>query len=254
MKRAIGYLRVSGASQVEKGGEARQRGAVIAFCAVHNLSILDIRFEAGVSGTVDGLDRPEFVKVLERIAKEDEEWDGAYGQCVNLASEFPNALSKDDDRPCIVVERLDRLARDLMVQEVLLKECRERGIKIYAADQGLIDLASNETDPTRVLFRQIMGALAQWEKSALVLKLRKSREKKRTTTGRCEGPPPFGHTPGQRALIQKILQYKAEGLDNSYIASLLNDSGAVSYTGKLFTRFIVYDICRRARKEAVLTK
>jgi len=53
-----------------------------------------------------------------------------------------------------------------MTQEFLLAECRKRGLKVYSADQGqLIDMAENGGDPTRVLIRQILGALAQWEKN-----------------------------------------------------------------------------------------
>jgi DNA invertase Pin-like site-specific DNA recombinase len=85
----------------------------------------------------------------------------------------------------IVVERMDRLARDLMVSEMLLKECRVRGIKVYACDhEALIDVASDAGDPTRKLIRQFMAALAEWQKSELVLKLAKARDRIRKTTGR----------------------------------------------------------------------
>ena len=40
------------------------------------------------------------------------------------------------------------------------------------------------------MVRSILGAVSQFEKEALVLKLRRARERKRATTGRCEGRKP----------------------------------------------------------------
>src|SRR5579862_2834601 len=188
MKRAIAYIRVSGLGQVDKDGEARQSESIRAFCAANGLQYWEQRFEKGVSGTVEGLDRPEFRAVLDLITSND-----------------------GTDRACIVVERMDRLARDLMVQELLLRECRERGIEVYSADQPFLDQASNCGDPSRKLFRQIMGALAEWEKSALVLKLRKARDRKRADTGRCEGVLPFYMTPAGAAVLARVNSMHRDG-------------------------------------------
>jgi hypothetical protein len=46
-------------------------------------------------------------------------------------------------------------------------------------------------DPTRILVRQMMGAVAQYEKSQIVLKLRGARMRKRAKEGRCEGRKPY---------------------------------------------------------------
>lgn len=40
------------------------------------------------------------------------------------------------------------------------------------------------------MVRSILGAVSQFEKVALVLKCRRARERKRATTGRCEGRKP----------------------------------------------------------------
>ena len=40
------------------------------------------------------------------------------------------------------------------------------------------------------MVRQILGSVSEFEKRALVEKLRKARERKRSETGRCEGRPP----------------------------------------------------------------
>ena len=69
----------------------------------------------------------------------------------------------------VIVERADRLARDLMVQEVIVAQFVKAGARIVTADG--VDLTS-DADPTRRLIRQVLGAVAEFEKNLLVLKLR----------------------------------------------------------------------------------
>lgn len=211
--KAIGYLRVSGAGQVDGDGEARQEAAVKAFCASFGLDYQGHRFEKAVSGTVEGVDRPEFSEIL---------------------AAPPEA---------IVVERMDRLARDLMVSEFLLAECRKRGIKVYAADQGaLIDMASDGGDPTRVLIRQVLGALAQWEKSALVKKLRAARVRAAEKNGgRCEGNKPYGYFPSEQAVLRVVKQL-AENTTRAQIADTLNAAGYLTRYGKAWSKEAVRNI------------
>ena len=44
-----------------------------------------------------------------------------------------------------------------------------------------------EDTPTAVLVRQVLGAIAQFEKAALVAKLKAARDRKRVAAGKCEG-------------------------------------------------------------------
>jgi DNA invertase Pin-like site-specific DNA recombinase len=124
--------------------------------------------EKGVSGTTDTADRPAWRSMLAEI----------------LA----------DGVRAIVIERLDRLARDLMVQEYIIADCQKRGIVLLSTAEP--DLCSS--DPTRVLMRQILGAIAAYDKSMIVLKLRGARERKRAQSGRCEGAKPYGELPGEQ--------------------------------------------------------
>lgn len=203
----FGYLRVSGRGQVEGDGPERQRQAIKSFCETHRLVYASEFFEEGVSGTVEGMERPRFAFMVE------------------------------GNPEAIIVERMDRLARDLMVQEFLLAECRKRGIKVYSADQGaLIDMASDGGDPTRKLIRQILGALAEWEKSQLVMKLRAARQRKKAKTGRCEGGLPYGTI----ATEARILRFAIDTFDTiknyGTVAGMLNDGGFTTKQGKAWTR------------------
>lgn len=53
-------------------------------------------------------------------------------------------------------------------------------------------------DPSRKLMRQIFGAIAEYEKTMIVLKLRGARVRMRARNGRCEGAKPYGELPGEK--------------------------------------------------------
>jgi DNA invertase Pin-like site-specific DNA recombinase len=80
----------------------------------------------------------------------------------------------------IIVETANRFARDLIVQETGWKRLHADGIALIAADSP--DQFVDET-PTAVLIRQILGAVAQFDKAMTVAKLRGARERKRRKTG-----------------------------------------------------------------------
>jgi DNA invertase Pin-like site-specific DNA recombinase len=217
----VSYIRVSGKSQIEGNGPERQRDSIAAFCLTHKLVQLGEFFEKGVSGIVEGLDRPAFSEMLEFIG------------------------DQKGEVQAIVVERLDRLSRDLMVGEILLSECRKRGIKVFAADQGqLIDMAENGGDPTRVLIRQIMGALAQWEKTMLVQKLAKARARVKAKTGRCGGVHPYGSFPGEAQLIKWAELSREPGQTLQQLADSLNSAGFTTRNGKQWKRQNVHNILK----------
>ena len=84
----------------------------------------------------------------------------------------------------IVVETANRFARDLIVQETGYAMLKERGIELIAADKP--DAFLDDT-PTATLIRQVLGAVSQFEKAMLVVKLRGARERKRATGVKVEG-------------------------------------------------------------------
>lgn len=220
--RAYGYSRVSGKSQVEGDGPERQLDAIKTFCSTHELVLQASFFEKAVSGTVDAMDRPAFAELIERIGP-----DGA--------------------QSCIVVERMDRLARDLMIQEVLFKECRDRGIQVFASDRGdMVDIASDGGDPTRKLIRHVMGALAEWEKATIVLKLQKARARKRFLLGRCEGPKPYGYFPAEQDILGKIRRARADNKSLAQIAYELNEAGIRTRYKKPWNRISVFKALKKS--------
>src|SRR5262245_65049362 len=84
----------------------------------------------------------------------------------------------------ILVETANRFARDLVVQETGHRMLRGLGIELFAADSP--DSFVDDT-PTAIMVRQILGAVAQFEKAALVAKLKGARARVKAERGKCEG-------------------------------------------------------------------
>jgi DNA invertase Pin-like site-specific DNA recombinase len=209
MTKAHAYLRVSGKGQVEGDGFTRQLKAIREHAAAHHIKIVNVYREKGVSGTKESADRPAW-------------------------SELMTALHSNGVR-VIMIERLDRLARDLMVQETIIADLRKNGFELVSVAEP--DLMAN--DPTRILVRQMMGAVAQYEKSQIVLKLRGARLRKKARTGRCEGRKPYGFYEGEGALLERIKALRAEGLGFDRVAAKLNEQGVPTRTGKLWHGVVV---------------
>src|SRR6478752_67734 len=219
---AVSYLRVSGKGQVEGDGFPRQREAVSRFAAKSGYQLVDEFRDEGVSGTKELSDRPGLAALIDRI--------------------------ESNGVKVVLVERADRLARDLMVSEVIIDQLTRAGAKVLTADGA--DLTSAEGDPTRTLIRQVLGAVAQFDKSVTVLKLRAARERVRRREGRCEGRKPFGSRPAETAAVERIrhLRKKPKGgprLSFAAIASRLDAEGVPTRQGGQWNASSVYAILRR---------
>jgi DNA invertase Pin-like site-specific DNA recombinase len=209
---AILYIRVSGKSQVDGDGPERQKDAIRAFCRERDLLMVSpICEDLGVSGTVDSLARPGLLQALEMAMAH-------------------NA--------CIVVERADRIGRDLIVSEIFFRECRERGIRVYEAASGQ-ELVFTDEDPSRKLIRQILGALSEWEKSVIVKKLKAARDRKRAETGRCEGRKPYSGM-GVHLICQlhSIGVHPNEIIDELHRQGINSPAGLQHWTPKAVRRVI----------------
>jgi DNA invertase Pin-like site-specific DNA recombinase len=113
---------------------------------------------------------------------------------------FSQALAKiaGNGVRTIIVETANRFARDLMVQEVGFAKLCELGIALIAADSPTAFL---DDGPTSKLIRQILGAVAEFDKAMTVAKLRGARERKRRLKGKCEGRKSHAEREGGPELI-----------------------------------------------------
>src|SRR5262249_43086126 len=145
----------------------------------------------------------------------------------------------------------DRLARDLLVSEVILGQFRKLGVKVVAADGGAeLTSGGGDDDPTRVLIRQGLGAVAQFGKGVLVLKLRAARERMRRRRGRCEGRKPFGANPSEQATLGRILELRRATrgrprMSFEAIADQLNAENVPTRQGQPWRPGSVYAVVKR---------
>jgi DNA invertase Pin-like site-specific DNA recombinase len=125
----------------------------------------------------------------------------------------------------IIIERLDRLARELFIQEYILRDLKQRGVRLISVAEPDLD-----SDPGRVLFRQMMGAIAQYDRTMVVLKLKAARKRVRAAAGRCEGRKPYGSRPGEPETLLRIRSLRSAGQTFDAIAAALNSEGVPTRT------------------------
>ena len=157
IRKAVAYLRTSSRTNVgaDKDSEKRQRAAIEGFAKAAGYEVTETFYDAAVSGADPVSERTGFAEMLERLMS-----NGAR---------------------TIIIESPDRFARDLMVQLAGHDMLKAKGISLVAASAPTHFV---EDTPTAILVRQVLGAIAEFEKTTLVAKLAAARRRKRIATGK----------------------------------------------------------------------
>ena len=152
VRKAVAYLRTSSRANVgaDEDSDKRQRAAIEAYARAAGYEIVETFDDAAVSAADPVGDRPGFAEMLERLLS-----NGAR---------------------TIIVASPDRFARDLMAQLAAYHALKARGITLVAASAPTHFV---EDTPTAILVRQVLGAIAEFEKTTLVAKLAAARKRKR---------------------------------------------------------------------------
>tara|TARA_R110000744_G_C19370176_1_gene562408 strand:+ start:7464 stop:8258 length:795 start_codon:yes stop_codon:yes gene_type:complete len=220
-KKAVSYLRVSGIDQVDGDGFPRQRDSVAAFAKKNGLKV-DREFrDEGVSGTLGFADRPALADLV--------------------------AWTESSDIGVVLVEKADRVARDLIQSELILTKLRELGVTVIEAATG--NRLTDNDDPTSTLIRQILGAFYEFEKSNLVARLRAARERKKAETGRCGGRLPYGEKQGEEEALTCLRRLRRKSpktgkpmMTWEMVADEMNRLGHPTRRGMPWTDYIARDI------------
>ena len=207
-KKAYGYIRVSGHAQINGDGFIRQEKAIKAYAKAKGFVITKVYRDKGISGTL--LNRPALAEMIVSLEEN--------GHGIKT----------------VIIERLDRLARDLMIQETIIDSLKKKALDIQSATDGNL----LKDDPTRKLVRQVLGAISEYDKSMLVLKLRVARERKKMMVGKCEGRKAYNERKPEVIKEVKRLRRKprkGKRLSLERTVDALHDSGFTTATGKQFT-------------------
>lgn len=202
--RAIGYVRVSTIEQVNGFGLDVQETAIRSYAKEHGYRLVDVARDEGLSGS-NGLDTRK-----------------------GLADAL--AALERGEAEALIVYRLDRLARDLIVQETTIARLQEAGVTLLSVTEPDID----SEDATRVLVRQVLGAIGQYERALIRSRMAAGRAAKAAKGGYAGGRPKFGYRavagelqpePTEQAVIGFARKLRAEGKSIRQIAAALTEEG-----------------------------
>lgn len=222
MTHAVSYMRCSGDSQITGDTWERQRDAIERYAQANDIGIVENFRDEGITGKME----------LENRA--------GLSACIQFVQEKGIKL--------VLVESSDRLARDMIVAEVVVREFQKIGVRVVAASGGIDLTEGDDSNPTAKLIRQILAAIAEFERCVIVLKLRAARDRKRKLNGKCDGRKAFGEKPGERHTLEQIREWSYTGSTPKVIAGLLNDLRYRTRSGKPWRASVVAKIIARTRK------
>lgn len=170
----VGYLRVSTDKQEEEGlGLEVQEQNLRKWCAENGHTLVELFVDA-ITGKKDQDERPSLAAALAAVA------DGVSG---------------------FVVPKLDRLARQLTIQESVLSVVWKHGGTVFSIDVGEVK-RDDPDDPMRTFVRQVMGAAAQLEAGMIAARMRAGRRMKASKGGYAGfGSPRYGQRAEERELV-----------------------------------------------------
>jgi len=204
---AFAYLRVSGLTQAgeDRGGLPRQLAAVMKYAQDNGYQIVRVFRDEGVSGKTDLENRPALAELMSELGQ------------VNV----------------VIIEKLDRLARDLMISETIIGDLKRKHVLLLSVPEP--DLCSD--DPSRKLIRQIMSAIAEYDRALIVARLKAGADRARSQGKKWGGKPAYGRNrkhPEELSIVEKVRELNVQGMTLTAIATTLNDSGFKPRTGKKF--------------------
>lgn len=219
----VGYLRVSTDQQADGYGLDVQRSSIEQWAGNRGERVVAWSRDEGVSGTLEPSVR--------------DGWQHA------------RRLVNEHDAEGIVVAKADRLSRDLIGQEVTVRDCQQSGVRLVSVAEPEVFDASD--DPHREMVRQMLGVLANYERRVLRQRMEAGKAKKKAAGGYVGGMPPYGWRPvngeleadpAEQVIVAEMGRLRSEGWGFRRIADQLNARGVPSKTGKRWHPPTVRDV------------
>ena len=208
---AVAYFRTSSATNVgsDKDSLKRQREAVESFAKHNGYQVVETFYDAAVSGA-DRIDQREgFTNLL--------------------------AYIRGNGARTILIENATRFARDTIVGLTGHKLLKAEGFELIPVDAPTY---FTEDNPTAELVRTVLGAISQFDKAQLVMKLKAARDHKSAQQGkRIEGRKGYQETQPELEKAAKSLAHgnRKKRMSLRAVSAKLAEQGYTTGTGKPFS-------------------
>lgn len=219
MMEAVSYLRCSGESQIQGDTWDRQREKINSYAVTNDITIIEEFRDEGVTGKM--------------------ELEGREGLSACLAHVREKGIK------LVLIEDSTRLARDMIIAEVVIRQFQQLGVRVISASGGVDLTEGDDSNPTAKLIRQILAAVSEFERCCINLKLKGARDRKRAATGRCEGIVKFGEKDGESDTLHQMRSLRAAGATCDGIAEVLNSKSIPARRGGKWLGCTVNRILKR---------
>ena len=235
MKPAVIYMRTSTHQNVGDGKDSkvRQEKTCREYAKSNGYTVKEIFYDRGISGSTSVYARDAFME-LDMYCKE-------------------NVIRH------IIVEKLDRFSREVLTQELALKQIRRNGMHLISVSNGDVDDGTAETK----MIRQIIGAVAEHEATSIAKRLQVAKERKAQMNGqngittidgkgKCGGRPSYAELDPTLVKEAKRLRRKNWKTQKvrSYdrVAAELYEMGYTNQLGNKFNATTIKNICMQKVK------
>jgi len=216
-QKAYGYLRVAAKGQVKFDSFRRQEQIIRQYADLNDFKIIRMYKDNGSGATL--MNRPA------------------------LAEMFLDLELNGYGVKTVIVEKMRRLAEDMMIQESIIQDLKNKDLSLISAteDDNLL-----KDDPERMIMRQMLGTFVEYDRSMLVIKLKAARDRKRKRTGkRVEGKKTYQQV--QPELVNYIRQLRRKPMGGkrmtlNQIAEKLNSESVKTLQGRNWNKQLVCNV------------
>ena len=215
----VSYMRCSGESQISGDTWERQSAAILKYALAQGIVIEREFRDEGVTGKMELEGRSGLSACLQYV--------------------------RENEVKLVIVEDSTRLARDMIVAEVVIREFQKIGVKVISASGGVDLTEGDDSNPTAKLIRQILAAVSEFERCCITLKLRGARDRKKKEFGKCEGRKSYGERPEEEIVVSRMRVLRVTGYTCYQIAEILNKDSVPTRMGGKWREGVIAKILAR---------